>query len=453
MGLQLEQPEVDLDDMPGYRGAVESTEKAMRNLPRSFKEEGGALVDAAIHPWETAKSLARVGAGGVQKGVKALGGDIGEGYIPYANAVGQVYSDRYGSWDKARKTYEENPVALMGDLATLFTGGGVAARAAGLSKTGKAANFAAKVFDPLTVPMAVADTATAPVRWLGKKAVPSAERVYGSAIKGLSALPVEAQKQIIETGLKERILPTEGGYGKIQDIQSEVGSEVGRLIDERAAAELAGDVPMSINADDILKRAFTHVRDSEKGPYKVKRWKEAAKAGREYHKGNKGPLDTRSAQDLKKGAQEEASSTYAETGGKPPMDKQLANAIAHETRVDIEKAVPGVAPLNARLHNLYPLETILGKAIGREAGRNLVSLPSHVVGAGLGGIPGMVSVGALNLARLPGVKGRAAFALDSLRKPRGKKMQFFMDAQRPMRAGAHVASLLDLLAEEERKKK
>ena len=210
---------------------------------------------------------------------------------------------------------------------------------------------------------------------------------------------------------------------------------------------------MSINADDILKRAFTHVRDSEKGPYKLKRWNEAAKAGRLYHKGNKGYLDARSAQDLTMGAQDEARTTYAETGGKPPIDKQLANAIAHETRVDLEKVIPEIAPLNARLHDLYPLETVLGKAIGRETGKDVISFPAKVTGAGLGGLPGLITTGTLNVARLPGVKGWAAFALDALRKPRGKKMQLFMDAQRPMRGGAHMSSLLDLLAEEDEKKK
>lgn len=460
-GLRLEQPEVDFDDIPGYRETVESTGKAMRNIPSSFMEEAGGVVEAVMSPWETTKNLGKLAVGGVQKGVKALGGDIGDEYIPYADALGDEYANRYGGWDKAKKTFEERPVALLSDLTLPLTFAGSGLTVAGkagqagniASKAGKALNTASKYVDPMTYAALAAKPITAPIKGLAKAVAPSPERLYGSAIKGLGALPHDVQKQIIETGLNERILPTEAGFGKIQDIQRKVGSEVGRLIDERAAAELSGEVPVSINADDILKRAYTHVRDSEKGPYKTKRWGEAAKAARVYHKGNKGPIDTRSAQDLKIGAQDEAKSTYAETGGKPPKDKQLANAIAHETRMDIERVVPQVAPLNARLHQLYPLEGVLEKALGREIGKNLISLPSLVGGVGLDSIPRLTEVGALNIGRLPGVKGRAAFALDALRKlSDNKKFQAFKAAQRPMRAGAYVGNLLDMVAEEDKKK-
>ena len=60
---------------------------------------------------------------------------------------------------------------------------------------------------------------------------------------------------------------------------------------------------------------------------------------------------------------------------------------------------------------------------------------------------------ALNIARLPGIKGRMAFALDDARKAmNGNKAKALKAAQRPMRAGAYVGNLLDMVAEEDKKK-
>ena len=454
--IQLEQPEVDLDDMPGYQGAVESTSKAMRNTPRSFMEEAGGMIDAITSPVETAKNIGRLAAGGAQKAWRGLGGETDGEFIPYADAMADFFADRYGSWDKAKKTFEENPVALLSDITVPLTLGGSGLTIAGkvgktgnlASKAGKAMNVAAKYTDPLTYASLMAKPVTAPVKSLANAITPSPERLYGSAIKGLSSLPVEVQRSVLDTAFKERILPTEEGFSKLQGIQKDVGAQVGKLVDEQAAKEFAGEAPLTISAPDMIKSASAYVKEGEKGPFYKERHKEVDKAARKTRTGYSGMLNTRTAHDLKLGAQKEARATYDEANTVLPARKLFAQALAHEAKKAVEKSVPAVAPLNERLSRLHPLTTVLEKAVGRELGNNLVTLPAYLGG----GMYGLGAGTALNIARLPGVKGRTAFALDSVRKAlNSNKAKTVKAMQRPARAGAYTGSLLDRIAEEDKK--
>lgn len=456
--LQLEQPEVDFDDMPGYREAVESTSKAMSNAPRSFMEEAGGMIDAITSPVETAKNVGKLVAGAGQKAWRGLGGETDGEYIPYADAMADLWAERYGSWDKARKTFEDKPFALLGDATAVLTGGGGALSAVGklgkagnvASRAGKVLNTAAKYTDPLTYGALAAKPVTAPVKWLAKAVTPSPERLYGSAIKGLSSLAPEVRQAVLDTAFKERILPTEEGLGKLQGVKKDVGEQVGKLVDDKAAKELDGLVPLSISAPQMIEAAKKYVKDREKGPFYKQRHKEVDKAARKTRVGYYGMLDTRTAHDLKLGAQKSARATYDEANTELPASKLFANALAHEARKAVEKSVPEVAPLNERLSRLHPLEEVLSSATGRHLGNNIVSLPAYLGG----GMYGLGAGTALNISRLPAVRGRMAFALDSLRKlPDSKKVQLLMDAQRPLRSGAYMGNLLDMIAEEDKKKK
>lgn len=455
-GFQLEQPEVDLDDMPGYREAVESTSKAMGNAPRSFMEEAGGIIDAVTSPVETAKNVGKLVAGVGQKAWRGLGGETDGEYIPYADALADLYAERYGGLDKARKTFEDKPFALLGDATTLLTGGGGVLTAAGklgkagnvASKAGRALNTAAKYTDPMTYAALTAKPVTAPVKGIVKAVTPSPERLYGSAIKGLSALDPDVRKSVLDTAFKERILPTEEGLAKLQGIQKKVGEQVGKIVDERAAKELAGEAPLTISGPAMIESAKKFVKEREKGPFYKERHKEVDRAARKARKGFYGMMDTRTAHDLKLGAQKAARATYDEANTELPASKLFANALAHEAREAVEKSVPEVAPLNARLSTLHPLSEVLKRATGRELGTNVITLPAYLGG----GMYGLGAGTALNIARLPTVKGKTAFALDSLRKlPNSKKAQLFMEAQRPLRSGAYIGNLLDMMAEEDKK--
>ena len=134
---------------------------ALENLPRSGKEAVAGLYQAAIHPLDTLETLRQVIGGGAynalpapaQKFVMDVSSDPArlQKSIATADAVGGIYKERYGDWEKVKRTMAEDPVGAISDLSTLFSGGGALASKAGLVKTAAGLNTAATMTNPLNV--------------------------------------------------------------------------------------------------------------------------------------------------------------------------------------------------------------------------------------------------------------------------------------------------------------
>jgi hypothetical protein len=134
---------------------------ALENLPKSGKEAVAGLYQAAIHPLDTLETLRQVIGGGAynalpapaQKFVMDVSSDPArlQKSIATADAVGGIYKERYGDWEKVKRTMAEDPVGAISDLSTLFSGGGALASKAGLVKTAAGLNTAATMTNPLNV--------------------------------------------------------------------------------------------------------------------------------------------------------------------------------------------------------------------------------------------------------------------------------------------------------------
>lgn len=139
-------------------GAGQTAYKAVTNVPASAWNFAKNTVSPFLHPIDTVNNIADLGVGALQK----------TGLIPkdehekYADAVGKFMVDRYGSLAAARKTLEEDPVGLAGDLSMVLTGGGsAAARLPGaLGKVGEVAGAAGRALDPLQAVAPVGRAAT-----------------------------------------------------------------------------------------------------------------------------------------------------------------------------------------------------------------------------------------------------------------------------------------------------
>lgn len=117
------------------------------NIPDSAMNFAGDIAQTVMHPWDTAVSVKNLGQGVMEK----LGIMSGKDHEQYADAVGQMLKDRYGSWENIKKTLATDPVGMMADVSTVLTGGGsLAARAPGVAgKIGKVAAKAGSFADPL----------------------------------------------------------------------------------------------------------------------------------------------------------------------------------------------------------------------------------------------------------------------------------------------------------------
>ena len=164
--------------------------QAIKNLPRSAGEFGHSLVQPFLHPLDTAEALGKVGTGLYSKAQGALGvtqdaGKKAENETA-VNAIGDFYKQRYGTWENAKRAIAEDPVGVLADASTVFTGGGgLAARLPGaVGQAGKIAGTVGRVTDPinlaLQVPKAAAKAASTAIN------VPAAIQ-SGSAFKSLQA--------------------------------------------------------------------------------------------------------------------------------------------------------------------------------------------------------------------------------------------------------------------------
>jgi hypothetical protein len=111
---------------------------------------GGVLTDMAqpfIHPIDTATAIKNVGQGALEK----AGVMSGDEHVPYADAVGKHFMDRYGSMEGFKQTLAKDPAGVFADISTVLTGGETAlARVPGVVGTAaKAAGTAGRFIDPL----------------------------------------------------------------------------------------------------------------------------------------------------------------------------------------------------------------------------------------------------------------------------------------------------------------
>jgi hypothetical protein len=149
---QPQQEPIDYGNMP--MSAVLS--HSANNLGTSAKENAKAFIDPFLHPIDTAKNLAHLGYGAASKvaGAAGYGNDDPEAKAARestADAVGQFYKERYGSEAGFKKAIAEDPVGVVADLTTFFTGGGTAAaRVPGaVGRAGAVVRDTARAVDPV----------------------------------------------------------------------------------------------------------------------------------------------------------------------------------------------------------------------------------------------------------------------------------------------------------------
>ena len=160
--LSTAQPSVTLSDAPYQRRNYTSSEvpaAAIKNLPKSAVEAATGLYQAVSQPLDTLQTISQAIGGGfynalpeqAQKFVVKVS-ENPEGLaksIDTANAVGGIYKDRYGDWEKIKRTVAEDPIGAISDLSLLFSGGASVASKAGLAKTAGALTTASSVTNPI----------------------------------------------------------------------------------------------------------------------------------------------------------------------------------------------------------------------------------------------------------------------------------------------------------------
>ena len=104
-----------------------------KNIPSSAYNLGKNIVTAVAHPVQTAKTIGEVGLGAIEKLTP------GEGlYEDKANAVGQMFIERYGGLDNLRQTMTQDPVGFLADASTILSGVGTLPKMGVAAEIGRA---------------------------------------------------------------------------------------------------------------------------------------------------------------------------------------------------------------------------------------------------------------------------------------------------------------------------
>ena len=210
-----------------FLSAGDVASQAFSNIVPSAVKLGHDIVQPILHPIDTAKSLAGLGAGLGQKAYRGvMGGEPGS-YEQYPDAVGKALTERYGGLENIKKTIATDPVGALFDTSILLTGGGMAAaRAPGIiGKTGNAIVKAGATIDPFT-----------PVLAAGGKV---ASNVIGSLGTHTGAASLETAFKSGQKG--DRVfLENLRGQRSMEDVVAEAKSAVDTLRSDRGKAYEAG---------------------------------------------------------------------------------------------------------------------------------------------------------------------------------------------------------------------
>lgn len=227
------------DDASRTLSIGEMVSKAASNLPSSAVKFGSDLIEPFAHPINTWDSLTSLGRGlqelavrqmakGMSAGVAAVGGTPPE--LPTetpdaeaARAVGRFFANRYGSIEAVKHAVAEDPVGVLGDVAMVLTGGGMAlARAPGMAgKVGQIARSTGQTIDPLNIAGKALKTSVLPIgasNIAGKVAAPLLGLTTGAGSESIS----QAYRAGREGGARQKAL-TENmrGVEPFEDVAQE----------------------------------------------------------------------------------------------------------------------------------------------------------------------------------------------------------------------------------------
>lgn len=476
--------------------------KAVENIIPSGKRAVGEIVDAVVNYEDTAKALGNLAVGAGQKAWRGITGDTEKGDKEWAvDAVGKYFEDRYGSMDGFKRAIAYDPVGVLSDMSTVFTGGAGALKGTGamvknlagvnrraldvanaLKKSGDIASKAAGLTDPLSVAGKVLSKGTDLA--MGKEFTP-AQRMYQSAL-GLNTgfsnnskgrfSPREVLAMTRE-GVDSRIPVTSSGWRKASDMVYDLNEQIDEAID---AADAAG---VKVDPEQIAKGALWSDARKEISQFNTPQrdLRQFDNAVGEYLEAHGNDTSVRSAQDSKKATYKKYDAKYRNnaapvTAGHAAADMELARQQRQAINEAVEKArgqgqigeAEGglIHSLNRKEGNLIEIRDAIERAMLK--GGNKSPIDSVTAGAGAiitGDLAQGLALGGLKQWALsPGMKSRYAFGLDNL-----SKYGTVFRGQRPALASLNATgsqegiqdwyrqrygkSLLDLLMDEDEKKK
>lgn len=407
-GTPLEDEPVDFD-----------AGEMISNIPDSAVQYGKDIYNALSNPVDTVKNLGKLAMGIAEKNQSwraFLPAEEQEGdNEKYADAVGDFLVNRYGSIDAAQNTLMKDPVGAMADVSMVLTGGGsAAARLPGMAgQIGKTVQTAGKAVEPINTALTATKLPKAAVIGAAKMlpdSVPT--KLYDSAAKFSTTIPKNTRKQITQTALENRIMPTGKGVEKAFGIMRDLEDGVDGLI-KKATAE-GKLIPRRVLYQHLNKLRKDMGGVKANATNDLKQINDVAKSFElNLKRMNKEMLTPDELQSFKRDVYKRVN--YAEVHGKAEPGRDSAQkAMAQAAKEAIEKTAPGVGELNKQYGKMIDLIQPLQRSANRIDNRNLIGIDAPIkvaAGASVGGAPSSIAGLATALMEYPKVKARAAISI------------------------------------------
>lgn len=423
-----------------------SAAQMVLNIPKSTGQFVKDSVTPFVHPIRTAKAITNLGIG---IAAKLFPGKQEQEF--YADQLGELIKQRYGSVNAFQRTLEEDPVGVLSDVAGLATAaGGVAGKGAAagskLARFGEAANKAGRSLDPAAIAIQTAGKVFNKIPGVQK----AAEGLYAGGAKfptsrgGNPARNAGVQADNVRTALRERLTTSDAGVGKLQRRIGELGDEIRDLIDNAPPGA-------RVDADPIVDELLQAIQevDIPGNPNRAQDVAQLTQAFDGFVESLKGAdhLTVAEAQKAKQLLGQRLNFN-AKPGTQTFVGEMGEQAIRRGERAGIEAVIPEIADLNAKQAALLELRDPLSQAARRTSNRNLfgtgIDLPLNALagaaagsaGGGTGAAVGTAVGAAVGIAQSPRIQQRAAII-----------MQQLIDAGQAPEVAARTAPLLALQAE------
>lgn len=429
-----------------------SVAETAKNLPGSAYRLAADTVKTFSQPVEAAKALGQATAGGLYNANEALresmpeslsfmaeplSGDkvLGEDYQENADAVGEFYKERYGDTEKAKATVMRDPAGAMADLSMLTALGSLFVPKGG--KIGAAAEKAGKVAaaaDPINVAMNLAKSTA-------KNAVPSgfARNQMMSAVKLNTTTPTKDAERMIDTMLREKIMPTNKGVNKAWGIVNDINDTIDRLVKE--ATKSGKTIPRG-----ALFRRLKKAREKVGGT-RIEAGRDlkfvdgvAKRLDQQLKSIGKDRLNAQDLQNLKRSVWNEIYGDKQRLSSFDAKDS-AREAIGQQAKAELEKMSPQISSENMREGEILELMKQLPRKVQRIENMNNIPLigPSNLgIGYIAGDTAGAVLGGLATIVGMPANKARVALTADQIRKMNTSMMQY-----RPSTSGVRSLVVLD----------
>lgn len=386
-----------------------STLKMIRNIPSSAWDVIEGTYDAVTNPIDTAQAIGKLGLSAGQfaqrkvgEGFSGIPKNPGEGEEMAYEFAGSV-ADRYGSWDAAKQTLQNDPVGVLLDASAA----GTASRMPQVAKL-------ARGMEPLN---ALKGAATGTMKHLIPESAPG--RLYSSSSKFSTTLTPTERAKLVETALREKVIPSSGGIKKVDNRIDVLTSQLDDLITE--ATDAGTTIPVQVIGEhlDALRRTKGGVRLGNDTDIKAidKIYKKFAES--KSMKGRES-LTPEELQNFKVEAYKDINWDSKRMTG-TPVKEDAYKAMARGAKEGLESAVPGIEEVNKRLGDLYELRKPLSRAAARVENRNMFSIMAPLWG-GAGGFAfgdllggGLGTAAGVGLSMMTSPKNKARFAI-ALRK-------------------------------------